>query len=71
MDFEIPSWKSNWDFEEFTVDFTVRFTTEIIIHNITPKNQIILFLLAGKLVIDSFSKYLSGCSFLFFILILR
>ena len=64
MDFENPKagragWKSNLDFEEFTVKFkagwagvkfTVGFTTDFIIHNITrpggrAKNNINLFLL--------------------------
>ena len=26
LDFENPTWKSNWDFEEFTVEFIVRFS---------------------------------------------
>ena len=25
LDFENPTWKSNWDFEEFTVRFIVKF----------------------------------------------
>ena len=40
MEFEIPTWNSNWDFEESSVKFTVRSTTDFIIHNITPKIQI-------------------------------
>ena len=43
LEFEIPTWNSNWDFEEFTVKFTVNFTNEFttnfINYNITPKNQ--------------------------------
>ena len=42
LDFENPTWKSNWDVEEFTVKFTVKFTAkftiEFIINNITQKN---------------------------------
>ena len=41
LDFENPTWKSNWEFEQFTakftVSFTVRFNTNLIIDNITPK----------------------------------
>ena len=39
LDFENPTWKSNWDFEEFTVKFTVRFTINFIINNITQKTK--------------------------------
>ena len=42
-DFENPTWKSNWDFEEFTVKFTVKFTvrvtTKFKINNITQKTK--------------------------------
>ena len=41
LDFENPTWESNWDFEEFIVNFivnfTVRFTINFHIYNITPK----------------------------------
>ena len=41
LDFKNPTWKSNWDFEQFTVEFTVDFTngftTNFINYNITPK----------------------------------
>ena len=37
LKFEIPTWNSNWDFEELTVKFTVRFTINSVIYNITPK----------------------------------
>ena len=41
LDFENPTWKSNWDFEEFTVEFTVnftvRFTTNFIIENASAR----------------------------------
>ena len=44
MEFEIPTWNSNWDFEESTVQFTVKLTvrftmwcTNLIIYNTTPK----------------------------------
>ena len=34
LDFENPTWKSNWDFEQFavevTINFTVGFTTKLI-----------------------------------------
>ena len=33
LEFEIPTWNSNWDFEEFTVKFTVRFTINFVINN--------------------------------------
>ena len=73
LDFENPKagragWKSNWDFEEFAVKFkagwagvkfTVRFTTNFIIHNITrpggrAKNNINLFFLFLFLSFPSF-----------------
>ena len=46
LEFEIPTWSSNWDFEQFTVKFTVNFTIEFttnftanfINYDITPKN---------------------------------
>ena len=38
LDFENPTWKSNWDFEKiavkFTVKFIVRFTLNLIITDI-------------------------------------
>ena len=34
LDFENPTWKSNWDFEEFTVKFTIRFTIIFTIYDI-------------------------------------
>ena len=41
LEFENPTWKSNWDFEEitgkFTVRFNVRFTASVIII-LLPKN---------------------------------
>ena len=41
LDFENPTWNSNWDFEAFTVKsivkFTVRFIINFIIKNITQK----------------------------------
>ena len=30
LEFEIPSWNSNWDFEKFTVKFTVRLESWIL-----------------------------------------
>ena len=38
LDFEIPTWNSNWDFEEITVKFTVRFTINFI-NDITQKTE--------------------------------
>ena len=28
LEFEIPTWNSNWDFEQFTVKFTVDFSVK-------------------------------------------
>ena len=38
LDFENPTWKSNWDFEQFTVEVTISFTVgfTIIYNNIWP-----------------------------------
>ena len=35
LEFEIPTWNSNWDFEQFTVKFTVNFTIEFTTDNVT------------------------------------
>ena len=32
LEFEIPAWNSNWDFEEITVKFTVKFTVRFTIN---------------------------------------
>ena len=34
LDFENPTWKSNWDFEEFTVEFTVKKQNKIMFFKI-------------------------------------
>ena len=37
LDFENPTWKSIWDLKEFTVKFSVGFTTNFAIYDFTPK----------------------------------
>ena len=74
LEFGIPTWNSSWDFEQYTVKFTVNFaiefTTNLINYNITPKNQKTkqVFLSFFLFLFLSFSSFplLSFLSFLLF-----
>ena len=49
LDFENPTWKSNWDFEEITVKFIVRFTPNFVNFPDRPNWNWILKIQLGNL----------------------